>query len=105
MARETKIRTRTQEGMIEVLVLVNHPMETGLRKDKASGQAIPAHFIKELNLELNGKLAVEAKTGIGVSENPLLGFRFKNAKNGDKLKVSWKDNKGESGSAEAVVEG
>jgi len=105
MARETKIRTRTQEGMIEVLVLVNHPMETGLRKDKATGKPIPAHFIQELNLEMNGKPAINAKTGIGVSENPLLGFRFKNAKNGDKVKVTWKDNMGESGSAEAVVEG
>ena len=33
MARETKIRTRTQEGATEILVLVTHPMETGMRKD------------------------------------------------------------------------
>jgi len=105
MARETKIRTRTQEGQIEVLVLVNHPMETGLRKDKASGQRIPAHFIQELTVALNGKTAATASMGIGVSENPLLGFRFANAKNGDKVKVNWKDNKGETGSADAVVEG
>jgi sulfur-oxidizing protein SoxZ len=105
MARDTKIRTRTQEGMIEVLVLVNHPMETGLRKDKATGKKIPAHFIKELSIELNGKHAATASMGIGVSENPLLGFRFKDAKNGDKVKVSWNDNQGENGTAEAVVEG
>ncbi len=104
MARETKIRTRSQEGLVEVLVLVNHPMETGQRKDKASGKAIPAHFIQELSLELNGKPSVTAQMGVGVSENPLLGFRFKNAKNGDKLKVIWKDNKGETGTAESVVE-
>jgi sulfur-oxidizing protein SoxZ len=104
MARETKIRSRTQEGQIEVLVLVNHPMETGLRKDKASGKPIPAHFIQELSLELNGKPAATVSMGIGVSENPLLGFRFKNAKAGDKIKASWKDNKGETGSAEGVVE-
>ena len=104
MARETKIRTRTQEGAIEVQVLVTHPMETGMRKDKASGQVIPAHFIQELNIELNGKLMASASLGIGVSENPLLGFRSKTAKNGDKLKISWKDNKGEAGTTEAVVE-
>jgi sulfur-oxidizing protein SoxZ len=105
MARETKIRTRTQEGLIEVLVLVTHPMETGLRKDKASGKIIPAHFIQEVNLEHNGKLVASAQTGIAVSENPLFGFRLKNAKNGDKVKASWKDNRGESGSIEALVEG
>ena len=104
MARETKIRTRSQEGAVEVLVLVTHPMETGMRKDKASGKAIPAHFIEELNIELNGKLMVSASLGIGVSENPLLGFRSKAAKKGDKLKISWKDNKGEAGTAEAVVD-
>jgi len=104
MARETKIRTRTQEGAVEVLVLVTHPMETGLRKDKASGKAIPAHFIQELNIELNGKLMASASMGIGVSENPLLGFRSKTAKNGDKLKITWKDNMGETGTAEAKVD-
>ncbi|HJX17061.1 MAG TPA: thiosulfate oxidation carrier complex protein SoxZ [Acidiferrobacterales bacterium] len=104
MARETKIRTRTQEGAVEVLVLVTHPMETGMRKDKASGKVIPAHFIQELTIELNGKPMASASLGIGVSENPLLGFRSKTAKNGDKLKVTWKDNKGESGTLEAVVD-
>ena len=60
MARDTKLRTRTQEGKVEVLVLVNHPMETGMRKDKASGKPIAAHFIKELTLEHNGKLVAAA---------------------------------------------
>ena len=105
MARETKVRTRTQEGQIEVLVLVNHPMETGLRKDKASGKPIPAHFIQEMKVEHNGKPVAVAAMGIGVSENPLIGFRLKSAKNGDKLKIAWSDNKGESGSVEAIVEG
>jgi sulfur-oxidizing protein SoxZ len=104
MARETKIRTRTQEGAVEVLVLVSHPMETGLRKDKASDKVIPAHFIQELSVELNGKPMASASLGIGVSENPLLGFRSKTAKNGDKLKISWKDNRGEAGTAEAIVD-
>ncbi len=104
MARETKIRTRKQEGVVEVLVLVNHPMETGMRKDKTTKATIPAHFIRELSVEINGKPGASASMGIGVSENPLLGFRFKNAKNGDKVKAVWKDNKGETGIAEATVE-
>ena len=104
MARETKIRTRLQEGAVEVQVLVKHPMETGLRKDKASGKVVPAHFIQELNVELNGKLMATANMGIGVSESPLLGFRLKGAKNGDKLKITWKDNQGETGNADAVVD-
>ncbi len=104
MARETKIRTRKQDNVIEVLVVVNHPMETGMRKDKATNAVVPAHFIQELEVELNGKSMASARMGVAVSENPILGFRFKNAKNGDKVKISWKDNKGETGSGEAVVD-
>ncbi len=104
MARDTKVRTRTQEGQVEVLVLVNHPMETGMRKDKASGKAIPAHFIQEITLELNGKPMARGQLGIAVSENPLLGFRLKGARNGDALKVSWRDNKGETGVVDTKVD-
>jgi sulfur-oxidizing protein SoxZ len=102
--RKIKIRTRNSDGAAEVLVLINHPMETGQRTDKQTKQKIPAHFIQHVTLEHNGKVVVAAATGGAVSEDPLLGFKLKNAKNGDKLKVSWSDNKGESGSAETKVD-
>jgi sulfur-oxidizing protein SoxZ len=43
-------------------------------------------------------------SGIGVSEDPLLGFRLLSAKNGDKIRVSWHDNRGESGVGETTVD-
>lgn len=102
--RKIKIRTRSADGAVEVLALINHPMETGQRTDKQTKQKIPAHFIQQVVLEHNGKAVVTAATGAAISEDPLLGFKLKGAKNGDKVKVSWKDNKGESGSAEAIVD-
>ncbi len=102
--RKMKIRTRKQEGQVEVLVLIYHPMETGQRTDKKTKQKIPAHFIQRLTLEHNGKVAAAVNMGIGVSEDPLLGFRLPQAKNGDKIKVSWSDNKGESGWTETTVD-
>ncbi len=104
MARKMKVRTRTQDGMVEVLVLVSHPMETGLRKDKKTKKVIPAHWIQNMSLMHNGKLAAEANLGIAISEDPLLGFRLPKDKNGDKIKITWKDNKGESGEISAVVD-
>lgn len=104
MPRETKLRTRTQEGVIEILALISHPMETGMRKDKATGKTIAAHFVTEMTLEHNTKIVAEVSTGMAVSENPLMGFRLPHAKAGDKIRFSWKDNMGESGQAEAVVE-
>ena len=104
MPRETKLRTRTQEGLIEILALISHPMETGMRKDKATGKIVAAHFVTEMTLEHNGQIVAEVSTGMGVSENPLMGFRLKHAKAGDKIKFKWKDNMDESGQAEVEVE-
>jgi sulfur-oxidizing protein SoxZ len=105
MARKMKVRTRTQEGLIEVLVLINHPMDTGQRKDKKTKELIPAHFIQKIMVEHNGKTVITTDTGVSVSEDPLLGFRLQNAKKGDTVKVSWSDNKGESGSMDTVIDG
>jgi sulfur-oxidizing protein SoxZ len=102
--RKMKMRTRLQDGVVELQVLITHPMETGLRTDKNTNTKIPPHFIQKVNVELNGKVVVVVNTGTGISEDPLLGFRLKGAKNGDKLKVFWSDNLGESGTIEGVVE-
>ncbi|NOZ10730.1 MAG: thiosulfate oxidation carrier complex protein SoxZ [Gammaproteobacteria bacterium] len=104
MARKTKIRTRMQGGKVEVLILVTHPMETGLRSDKKTKQKIPAHFIQTVDVALNGKSMASAELGIGISTNPLLGFRLNSAKNGDKLQVKWKDNQGETGVIDSKVD-
>ena len=102
--RKMKMRTRAQESAVEVQVLITHPMETGLRTDKNTKQKIPPHFIQKVTLEHNGKVVAVLDVGAGVSEDPLLGFRIKAAKNGDKLKVSWSDNQGESGMLEEAVD-
>lgn len=102
--RKMKMRTRLQDGVVELQVLITHPMETGLRTDKNTNAKIPPHFIQKVNVELNGKVVVVVNTGTAISEDPLLGFRLKGAKNGDKLKVFWSDNLGESGALEGVVD-
>jgi len=103
MAKLTKIKTRPKDGATEILVLVNHPMETGQRVDKKTKAKIPAHFIQKLTWELNGKPVAVADLGVAVSKDPLLSVVVKGAKAGDKVKVSWSDNKGETGAAEAAV--
>ena len=101
--RPAKIRTKTDGGATEILVLVNHPMETGQRVDPKTNAKVPAHFIKNMVIELNGKAVASIDMGFGVSKDPLIGVSVKGAKAGDKVTMKWSDNQGESGAAEAAV--
>jgi len=103
MARTTRMKTKDiGGGVAEVLVLVNHPMETGNRKDKKTGKTIPAHYIKTMTFKKNGKTFADVKTGAAVSKNPLVSVRVA-AKGGDKIDVSWTDTAGEKGDASGTV--
>jgi sulfur-oxidizing protein SoxZ len=46
---------------------------------------------------------MDAQWGGGISKNPYLAFRVKGAKAGDKVVISWTDNKGESTTADTTV--
>ena len=100
MAGTIKARAQVEGGTTVVKALISHPMETGQRKDKKTGKLIPAHFIQELNVDHNGKNVLNAAWGPAISKNPYLFFKFKGAKAGDKIKISWVDNMGEHDSAE-----
>lgn len=83
--------------------LFSHPMETGQRKDKATGKLVPAHFIREVTCEHNGKPVFSAQWGTAISRDPYLSFELRGAKSGDKLSMRWLDNLGESDTAEITV--
>lgn len=103
MANSIKVRAKVKKGVAEVKCLINHPMETGLRKDKKTGNKIPAHFIQEVNCEHGGKTVLNAQWSGAISKNPFLSFKFSGVKSGDTIKISWVDNKGESDSTEAQI--
>lgn len=95
MAEPMKIRATMLGDAADVKVLMNHPMETGLRKDAKTGQLVPAHHINTIIAKLNDTIVLEASMAGGVSKNPFLGFRVKGAKSGDVIEVFWEDNKGD----------
>lgn len=102
MADPMRIRAQAAGDKTTVRVLMAHEMETGLRKD-AAGKAVPAWFIQEVSAQLNGKTVLTAQWGPSVAKNPFLQFNVKGAKAGDKIGVTWVDNKGDKRSDEAVV--
>jgi sulfur-oxidizing protein SoxZ len=102
MADPMRIRAQAAGGKATVRVLMSHEMESGQRRDSA-GKLVPAWFIQEISVSLNGKPVLTAEWGPAVSKNPFLQFNIKGAKAGDKVSITWKDNKGDSRTDEATV--
>ena len=102
MADPMRIRAQATGSAATVRVLMAHEMETGQRKD-ATGKTIPAWYIQEVSALHNGKPVLSAQWGPAVSKNPFLQFSVKGAKVGDKITVTWTDNKGDKRSDEATV--
>lgn len=104
MAKKSiKIRAKLKNDKVTVKALMTHPMETGSRKDKKTGNLIPAHFIQEVTCESSGKKVMTAIWSGGVSKNPYISFRFKNGSKGEYVTLSWVDNKGNSDSASVKI--
>jgi sulfur-oxidizing protein SoxZ len=97
-----KIRANVVGDSTEVKVLMSHEMETGQRKD-AQGKTIPAWHIQSVAATWNGKTVLTAEWGPAVSKNPFLSFKFKGGAKGDKVQITWTDNKGEKRTDEAVI--
>ena len=102
MADPMKIRASMMGDKVVVKVLMAHEMETGQRKDSA-GKTVPAWFIQNVTATHNGKTVLSAQWGPAVSKNPFLEFRFSGGKAGEKVIVTWTDNKGDKRTDEATI--
>lgn len=102
MSDPMRIRAQAAGDKVTVRVLISHEMETGLRK-AADGNLVPAHYIQTVSATHNGKTVMSAQWGPAVSKNPFIQFVFKGAKVGDKIAVTWVDNKGEKRTDEATI--
>jgi sulfur-oxidizing protein SoxZ len=102
MADPMRIRANVTGDSTEVRVLMSHQMETGQRKD-AAGKVIPAWFIQNVSATHNGRNVLSAQWGPAVSQNPFLSFKFKGGAKGDKIQITWVDNRGEKRTDEALI--
>ena len=87
---------------VELKIIILHPMRTGRGKGD-DGQVLPAHFMQQMQVLLNGELVVDAQTGTAISRNPYFTFYLTQARVGDTVAVRWQDNRGYSGQAETTV--
>lgn len=102
MGDPMRIRATETGGVIEVKVLMKHDMESGQRKD-ATGKVIPAWHINTLSAKVKDKEVFAAEFGPAVSKDPFLNFKFKGAAKGDKISVTWVDNRGDTRTDEVAI--
>lgn len=102
MGEPMRIRATLQEELVEVRILMSHIMETGFRKDEL-GAISPAHYIEKVTVLHNDRAVLVAHWGPAVSRNPYLEFKFRGGAKGDKLGVTWQDNRGGQRTDEAVI--
>ncbi|HLE67309.1 MAG: thiosulfate oxidation carrier complex protein SoxZ [Acidobacteria bacterium RIFCSPLOWO2_02_FULL_65_29] len=97
MAGPMKMRATLSGGVTDVRVLMSHPMAT---EQQTKGNP---HFIQNITVKVNGKSVVEGEISQAVSRNPVFTFRLKGGAKGDKIEVSWLDNKGDTNKVESAV--
>lgn len=102
MAEPMRLRAQAAGDRATVRVLMAHEMESGQRKD-ASGAVVPAWHIQQVSVRLNGQVVMTAHWGPAVSKNPYLQFVVKGAKAGDRIAISWVDNRGATRTDETTV--
>jgi len=97
MAGPMKMRATLTSSYTDVRVLMSHPMAT---EQQTKGKP---HFIQNLTVKVNGKTVIEGEISQAVSRNPVFSFRLKGGAKGDKIEVSWLDNKGDTNKTETAV--
>jgi len=102
MADAIKIRAQVQGEITDIRILMQHPMETGQRKDE-KGETVPANFIQTFSVLHNGNQLIDGQLNTSISKNPLFAFKARGIKGGDKLTVAWNDNLGDKRQDEISV--
>ena len=86
---------------LEVRLLVQHPMETGFRRE-ADGSAVPMNVVNSLVCRMGDAEILRAEFGSGVSANPYLAFWIVPPASGE-LVVEWVDDAGARGRVAATI--
>jgi sulfur-oxidizing protein SoxY len=104
---EMETRVRAPERIApgepaEVLTLINHPMETGLRTD-ATGAVIPERIVHSFRAEAAGDLVLEVRLFRSLSANPYFRF-FVAPEHPGELAFTWEADDGRIAEASAAYQ-
>ncbi|MEL7137967.1 MAG: thiosulfate oxidation carrier complex protein SoxZ [Pseudomonadota bacterium] len=89
-----KVPRKAQPGdVVTIKTLISHPMESGQRKDRKTGEIIPRKIINHFTAKFNGEVVFEANIEPAVSANPYFSFDMVVPEAGT-LQFEWVDDDG-----------
>ncbi len=88
--------------ILRVRAQIEHPMETGLRTDPATGQLRPRHILSRFEAKLGDTLIFVWDPGTSIAQNPYIEFTFKARRSGP-LHLFWQDDQGATLSASKTI--
>ena len=91
-----KVPKKAEAGeIVTIKTLLSHPMESGQRKDKKTGEVIPQDILNYFAASFNGETFFEVDVEPAVSTNPYIEFTLKVPESGT-VGFLWKtDNDGD----------
>jgi len=102
MAEAMRLRATVKDGKVDVRMLMSHEMESGQRRN-AGGALVPAWFIQNVVVTHGSRVVLASQWGPSIAKNPFLNFRFSGGKAGEKLAVTWTDNRGDKRTDETTI--
>ncbi len=78
---------------VTIKTLISHPMESGLRKDKKTGELIPRKIINRFEADFNGQNVIAVDLLPAVSSNPYFQFEATVPESGE-FHFKWTDDDG-----------
>jgi sulfur-oxidizing protein SoxZ len=95
MSFQTRIvmpATAKKDETVQIKSIIQHPMETGYRRDHR-GEVIARDIIKRFVVTYLNAEVFTADTTQGIASNPFFGFNLKATDTGDVV-FTWTDEKG-----------
>ncbi len=101
-ARISVPETAPRGEIVEVKILIAHPMETGFRTG-ADGRLVPRDIVHSLRCTYNGEEVFRAELFPAIAANPFFSFHFLADESGE-VTLVWTDDGGqEFGETRAIT--
>ena len=104
MGSPMKIRTKLEGDVVQVRVLDESSDGNRAAQDARGRASFRNTSSSWLTSATRIATVLSAQWGPAISRNPYMSFKFQGAAKGEKIKISWVDNKGDSRTDEATIE-